>query len=345
MREAKNSFVATASIVAVVTLAALAVAGCEREVSSPLGGLTQSRYPARIASFELGLGRVGNYAPASGIVALRPVAEGRVRLPGGHFMMGSTTRDMRAATEMCMREALGSECEDNTSPSSPAPIIRAEGHTHEVTLSPYEIDRTEVTVRAYKRCVSAGGCAPAAFSVGDARYDMPDFPITHVRWEDAVAYCAWASGRLPTEAEWEFAASGPAGRVLPWGNVENSRLANHGAFAVDPTDGSDGFVGLAPVGSFPDGATSTGLYDMAGNVAEWVFDLYARDADGFGYSRAAEVDPAGPAFGGEGHVVRGGSYRDGMFMLRTAARSASVIATREIGFRCAYSVTAKYSRY
>ncbi|MCL2724012.1 MAG: formylglycine-generating enzyme family protein [Polyangiaceae bacterium] len=302
--------------------------------------LALSHRPQRVARFQLGFERGDSRAPANGVVALRPAVEGRVRLPGGRFVMGSTPKEMVRAVAMCAREALGADCEDSSRAWSPAPVIRAEGHAHEVTLSPFEIDRTEVTVRAYRQCEEIGVCPPPSFARGDARYDRPDFPVTHVRWDDAVAYCTWLGGRLPTEAEWDFAASGGGKHVFPWGDLENGHLANHGAFAVDPTDGSDGFLGLAPAGSFPDGATSTGLYDMAGNAAEWVHDLYDRDADGFGYPRSRETDPTGPSQGGDGHVVRGGSYRDGLFMLRTAARNASVLATREIGFRCAYSVAA-----
>jgi formylglycine-generating enzyme required for sulfatase activity len=250
--------------------------------------------------------------------------------------MGSTASEMVQAVKMCEREPLGARCAGPR--DDVGPWIRAEGHAHEVTLTDFELDRTEVPVRRYARCVSAGACSPAAFPSGDARYDRPDLPVTHVRWEDASAYCAWMGGRLPTEAEWEHAARGRAGHTFPWGDLYNPHLANHGAWSDDPTDGRDGFFGLAPIGSFPDGATATGLLDMAGNVSEWVFDWYDRDDEGYGYSRGAQVNPKGPPYGAHGHVIRGGSYREAAHWLRTAARRAWPYATREIGFRCAYDV-------
>jgi len=206
-----------------------------------------------------------------------------------------------------------------------------------VMLDPYDIDLTEVTVEKYMGCVAAGACSPPSFAPGDSRYDVPEFPVTHVTWQDASNYCMWVGGRLPTEAEWEFAARGPNNHTFPWGDIYNPRLANHGAFGDDPTDGRDGFVGLAPVGSFPDGATPSGLLDMAGNAAEWVADWYDRDEQLFGYRRGAQTNPKGPPFGPMGHVIRGGSYRDGAHRLRTAARRGWPFARSDVGFRCAAS--------
>jgi formylglycine-generating enzyme required for sulfatase activity len=294
-----------------------------------------TRRPARIEPFWQGLDRAAEAAPASGIVALRAPLEGRVRITGGRFVMGSTTSEMQQAILLCNKEPFGDLCEDGRVEFAPGRQIRSEGHAHEVTLADYDIDRTEVTVARYARCVSVSACSPPTFPSGDPRYDRPDLPITHVRWDDAVAYCKWVGGRLPTEAEWEHAARGRAGHTFPWGELYNPRLANHGSFADDPTDARDGFVGLAPVGSFPDGATPTGILDMAGNAAEWVLDWFELDEEGFGYPRGAKVNPTGPVFG-LGHVIRGGSYRSAAWSLRTAARSAALQPSREIGFRCAY---------
>jgi formylglycine-generating enzyme required for sulfatase activity len=221
-----------------------------------------------------------------------------------------------------------------------------------VTLDSFEIDRTEISVARYQRCVAAGACSPATFPFGDARYDQPHLPVTHVRWEDARAYCTWVSGRLPTEAEWEFTARGRANRTFPWGELYNPRLSNHGTrtdwvdrHGEDPTDGRDGFRGLAPIGSFPDGASANGVLDLAGNVSEWVHDLFDIDADGMGYSGKVVTNPKGPP-SGHGHVIRGGSYRDGAHWQRSAARRSNVSpfsgaafqSSREVGFRCAYDL-------
>jgi len=306
--------------------------------STPFAGLERARRPARVEQVWVGLGRGAPSAPAEGVVVLRPPLERRVRITGGRFVMGSTPGEMLRAMKLCEREPYGARCETRQG-GDIGPWIRAEGNAHEVTLSDFEIDRTEVPVRRYARCVAAGACSPPSYPSGDARYDRPEFPVTHVRWDDAAAYCAWIGGRLPTEAEWEHAARGRAGHTFPWGELYNPHLANHGAWADDPTDGRDGFLGLAPIGSFPDGATATGLLDVAGNASEWVADWYDRDDEGYGYGRAAVVDPKGPAYGALGHVIRGGSYREAAYWLRTAARRAWPTATREVGFRCAYDVS------
>ena len=314
------------------------------ELGGAFEGLEHAKRPPRVETYWKGLGQpTARGDTASGIVALRAPVERRVRIPGGRFVMGSIPREMERAIEICEKEPLGSLCREEQHEVSP--FFRAEGNAHEVTLDDFEIDRTEVSVGRYQRCVAAGACSPAGFPLGDARYDRADFPVTHVRWEDARGYCAWVGGRLPTEAEWEFTARGRANRTFPWGELYNPRLANHGtrveAFdrhGEDPTDDRDGYRGLAPIGSFPDGATANGVLDMAGNVSEWVHDFFDLDPDHFGYSGKAVRNPKGPP-SGRGHVIRGGSYRDGAHWLRAAARRfMPTTSSREVGFRCAYDL-------
>ena len=316
-------------------LVALALFGADHD---PYAGLERARRPQRIEGLWLGLGPASSSAPAGGIVVLRPSLEHRTRIAGAQFVMGSTPSEMARAVKFCEQEPLGPLC-GVPSEAGPGPWIRSEGYAHQVTVSDFDLDRTEVPVRRYARCVAAGACSPPGYGSGDARFDNPDYPVTSVRWEDAVAYCTWIGGRLPTEAEWELAARGREGHTFPWGYVYNSHVANHGTWAADdPTDARDGFLGLAPIGSFPDGATASGLLDMAGNAAEWVWDWHDRDAEGDGYGRGAVVNPRGPVYGPRGHGVRGGSYRTAAFWLRTTARYASSFAARDIGFRCASDV-------
>lgn len=206
---------------------------------------------------------------------------------------------------------------------------------HNVSLDAFWFDRIEVTNAMYKRCVAAGVCQ-TPFNL--EYYDRDEFPVVHVNWYQAKAYCSWAGGNgweafLPSEAQWEFAARGTDGRIYPWGNDKDCSNANSGG-----TCGNDTFDSLAPVGSFPAGASPFGALDMTGNVGEWVNDIHAAryyetfPPDGW------PVNPKGPETGPDFHVVRGGSWRpNNPLYLRTfhRIRGNSDIALDHVGFRCA----------
>jgi eukaryotic-like serine/threonine-protein kinase len=203
---------------------------------------------------------------------------------------------------------------------------------HNVSLEAYWIDRTEVTNLAYSQCVNAGACLPPAsdssesFSSYYGNQQYADYPVLQVDWERAKNYCAWAGGRLPTEAEWENAARGTDGRTYPWGNTSPTcARVNFGEPKLCTGDTSK-------VGSYPEGASAYGLLDMAGNVSEWVYDWYS-DAT---YSQPVQGNPTGPITGEE-KVVRGGAWNLNPNFLRTTNRDHQVPAARNdyIGFRCA----------
>jgi sulfatase modifying factor 1 len=273
-----------------------------------------------------------------GAVALAVAPDGMAAIAGGRFDMGSGRIELAFAIELCRTEPLAGACNSSWWLSE-APL-------HPVTLGGFWIDRTEVTVEAYRRCVDAGVCAAPGFVAGDPKRDRPRLPVTFVSWEDADRYCRYRGARLPTEAEWERAARGANDRRFPWGQTPDPRRANHGSLdagsVVDATitpgridsgieDPSDGYAGLAPVGSFPSGATPEGVVDLAGNVAEWVADTW----------RAYDAPSTGVGGSGSGsmpHVTRGGSYRMPMVMLRGAARGVRprlVSRDPDVGFRCA----------
>lgn len=246
-----------------------------------------------------------------------------ILFPRSVFTMGSSRQEVQLALQICQREPLGNECR--------AEMFENELAAHRVVLSPFWLDRTEVTVQAYQRCVDAGVCSPPPYSRGAQRFDALSLPVSLVSWEDARTFCHFVGKQLPTEAQWERAARGLSARRFPWGQHIATRRANHGTWAADNTDASDGFAELAPVGSFPQGRTTEQVDDLAGNVAEWVSDVYED-----GYTNKPVVDPTGPAHGTV-RVVRGGSYTHGMPWLRGAARMYHQASFRApyLGFRCA----------
>jgi len=251
------------------------------------------------------------------------------RIPAGFLQMGSDAADVEFALALCSAHA----------PSDEASLCRSdlfadEQPRHRVYLGSFRLDRTEVSQRAYARCVEQGACAPARVSDLDARLGQLEQPVVGVTVVDAGRYCAWTGGRLPTEAEWERAARGDTTRRFPWGNFWNDRVANHG---TSPERGRqrDGYEFAAPVSAYADGKSAFGLRNLAGNVWELTADRYAADA----YAKSERIDPQGPVAGDQ-QVIRGGSWRSAPHTLRVTQRAAIKRdeSRPDVGFRCAYNV-------
>jgi serine/threonine-protein kinase len=213
---------------------------------------------------------------------------GMVHVPGGTFTMG---RD-----------------------NAPNP---EETPAHSVTVAPFYIDKEPITQAQYNGFLQKSKGAPAMYPDSQAAW-----PATNISWQDAQAYCGWAvpGARLPTEAEWEFAARGTDGRLYPWGNTFTSAL-------VDSLE--TGLGHPEPVGAHADAAGPFGVLDMSGNVWEWCADAfkpYAGQSSGFAVPEDAKV-------------IRGGSFKSDQEHVTTTTRNldhASILSPL-IGFRCAKS--------
>jgi sulfatase modifying factor 1 len=205
---------------------------------------------------------------------------------------------------------------------------------HAVQLSAYCIDRTEVTVAAYERCVAATCVAPrtASGTDGDAcnwGTSRSDHPVNCVTWAQARAYCNWLGegSDLPTEAQWEYAARGTTMRTFPWG--EGPPYPS----ICFTRQGSPGTT--CAVGSNPTSNTPTGIADLAGNVSEWIADWFAAYT---GDTMTPVINPQGPSTAAMDRVKRGGSWWDGNvndFFSGARASNAPMTSDARIGFRCA----------
>lgn len=260
-------------------------------VSSPTSAAVQATAPAATRA------ATPTESPPTATVASPQAPSGgeMIAIPGATFRMGS---------------------DDGDPDERPA---------HEVTVASFKIDRFEVTNALFEAFAGATGYQTGNEKNGKpqtwrshATAETANNPVVMVSWSDAAAYCQWAGKRLPTEAEWEFAARGTDGRTYPWGNEYDPSKFNGKA---------SGIRGTVHVGSYPAGASASGADDMAGNVWEWTADWY-------------QAYPGGAAssfFGEKFRVTRGGGWFDEGKQVRAANRSSAdpAAANDDLGFRCA----------
>ena len=245
---------------------------------------------------------------------------GMVTIPAGSFKMGCVPSD--------------SKCQKDEKPR------------HSVYLDSFQIDKIEVTVSQYKKCVDAGECKAAKTTTDKwAKYynwnksGRENHPINGVDWNDATNYCKWKGKRLPTEAEWEKAARGGTDSAYYWGNsstnqcgyangADESAKREFSDWTVSSCD--DGYIGTSPAKSFK--PNDYGLYDMTGNVYEWCSDWYGESY----YKDSPSKNPTG-ATSGSSRVLRGGSWGYDSRLLRASHRYCSYPdgGYYVCGFRCA----------
>jgi formylglycine-generating enzyme required for sulfatase activity len=247
---------------------------------------------------RIGVNRNSDWNPAF----QRFQAMDMVLVPAGCFIMGSTPEQISEATSSCERFYGKGKCQVD--------FEKMENPTHKVCFKkPFWIGKTEVTNRLYGSNSSTNM---------KTMYRAPSWPKETISWTEASQFCLAHNARLPTEAEWEYAARGPDSLIYPWGN--EFYLANLSSGRLSP----------ATVASVPKGVSWVGAFDMSGGVSEWVTDWYAP------YTEISTINPQGPA-SGKYKIKRGGDWFSfASFMVRTSQRESSDpdTANSTIGFRC-----------
>lgn len=279
--------------------------------------------------------------------------ENMIKLPGGKFLMGTNDKDgFPADGEGPVREItldpfyIDANTVTNLQFSK---FINAAGYETEAERYGWSFVFYGLLSEENKKAdFQVAAQTPWWCAIQGAKWNQPegkgsdinermDHPAVHVSWNDAMAYCSWANKRLPTEAEWEYAARGGlVQKKFPWGDElmqDNEHHCNtwQGTFP-DYNSLEDGYLGTAPAKSFR--PNNFGLYNMAGNVWEWCHDWFSSDF----HQSGPRINPKGPP-NGEAKVMRGGSFlchHSYCNRYRVAARSSNTIdsSTSNIGFRC-----------
>ncbi len=250
----------------------------------------------------------------------------RIAVPAGPFLRGLNEQVRGFILMTCQKLA------DDTADCEESKLLTGEYPQESVELPAFEIDALEVSRSEYQKCVAAGDCAEVDgrdCKVHTTQGIQPgmrvpkaamakNMPMSCVTRKEAQAYCEFVEGSLPTHDQWEKAARGTKGKLFPWGDGWISDTANWGEIDILKTAVSgklDGYEWSAPPGSYDEGASTYGAFDMAGNVSEWV------QGD----------DPL------KGHV-RGGSWASTPFELRATARLEMGAEERraDVGLRCVY---------
>jgi formylglycine-generating enzyme required for sulfatase activity len=304
-----------------IVVAMVAVTGCTAGETLPEPAI------ATISETPIEPTREADHTPSLGDTRTRSIDGAiMVYVPTGEFEMGSNEKEVDFALQLCM------EYDTNCRRT----YFSVEQPVHTVFLDDFWIDKTEVTNNQYGQCVNAGVCSELGCE-GELLLGNGEHPAICMTWDQAAAYCKWVEGRLPTEAEWEYAARGPEGRRYPWGNDFDGTLLNYCDVncLLDKRDETfdDGYTRSAPVGSYPGGASWVGALDLAGNVWEFVADRYGS------YSRDAQTNPTGPS-SGHRRVARGGSWHTSPDHVRSALRT-NIGGDQYIdhaGFRCVQSI-------
>lgn len=300
----------TGATATVPTTAALAATASATATQQPTATPTATAIPSPTVDL-----RTPPASPSAGSIWTRPKdGMSMVYVPGGRASLGSTEAEIDDALVMCETARGIGGCDRAQ--------FAVEGPPQAIYLDPFWLDQTEISSSQYAQCVNAGSCRPPQGSgqgVAPADPSYASYSVTYVTWTDARDYCVWAGGELPTAAQWEYAARGSDRRIFPWGNrfvAENANFCD-----VDCQYGwreagyDDGHAALAPVDSYPNGASWVGALQMAGNVWEWT------DSAGSSDSVAQ---------------LRGGSWSANHWLLRAAAQDEAPRSTANanIGFRC-----------